>query len=135
MAKAKAIGLSGGLKALFVIHGVGALITGLMYLITPFKWAELSQYGVIDQVFVRYFGAVTLALSFKDWVCLRAKAWSEVRIIVIMEVVWTLLATLLSLYLVLFAVITAPLSIIWMNVAIFAAFFVFWTYFYLKYRK
>ena len=135
MAKKKEVGLSGGLKALFIIHGIGALISGIIYLVTPFKWAELSQYGPIDQVFVRYFGAVTLALSFKDWVCLRAKAWSEVRIIVMMEVVWTLLATLLGLYLALFAVITAPVSIIWMNVVTFALFFVFWTYFYLKYRK
>ena len=134
MAKGKG-GISKGLKALFIIHGIGALISGLIYLLTPFKWAEMSNYGPIDQVFVRYFGAVTLALSFKDWVCLRAKGWSEVWIIVLMEVVWTLLATLLSLYLVLFAVITAPLSIIWMNVVIFAAFFIAWTCFYVKYRK
>jgi len=76
-----------------------------------------------------------LALSFKDWVCLRAKAWTEVRIIVMMEVVWTLLATLLGLYLALFAVITAPASLIWLNTAIFGAFFVAWTYFYVKHRK
>jgi hypothetical protein len=134
MAKAKG-GISKGLKALFIVHGVVALIGGLAYLVTPFKWAEMSQYGPIDQVFVRYFGAVTLALSFKDWVCLRAKAWSEIRIIVMMEVVWTLLATLLGLYLVLFAVITAPLSFMWMNTIGFALFFIFWTYFCVKYRK
>jgi 1,4-dihydroxy-2-naphthoate octaprenyltransferase len=58
-----------------------------------------------------------------------------VRIIVIMEVVWTLLATLLSLYLVLFGVFTAPASVIWCNVVIFAAFFIAWTYFYGKYRR
>jgi len=134
MAKGKTTGISKGLKALFIIHGVAALLTGLVYVLIPFKWAELSKYGPIDQVFLRLFGAVTLSLSFKDWVCLYAKAWSEVRIIVMMEVVWTLLATLVSLYLALFAVITAPVSLIWLNVVIFAAFFVAWGSFYLKYR-
>jgi hypothetical protein len=134
MAKEKSSGISKGLKALFIIHGIAALFTGLVYLLMPLKWAEMSNYGPTDHVFVRYFGAVTLALSFKDWVCLRAKAWSEVRIIVMMEVVWTLLATLLGLYLALFAVITAPVSLIWLNNVIFAAFFVAWTYFYVKYR-
>ncbi len=52
-----------------------------------------------------------------------------------MEVVWTLLATLLGLYLALFAVITAPVSLIWLNTVIFAAFFIAWTYFYVKYRR
>jgi hypothetical protein len=135
MAKEKLTGISKGLKALFVVHGVTALIAGFMYMVLPFKWAEMSSYGSIDQVFVRLFGAVNLGLSFKDWVCLRAKGWSEVRIIVMMEVVWTLLATLVGLYLALFAVITAPMSLIWLNTVIFAAFFVTWTYFYVKYRR
>ena len=112
MAKAKGTEITRGLKALFIIHGIGALVSGLIYLLLPLKWAEISNYGPIDHVFVRYFGAVTVALSFKDWVCLRAKGWVEVRISVIMEVVWTLLATLLSFYLVLFGSFTAPASII-----------------------
>jgi hypothetical protein len=135
MAKEKLTGISKGLKALFVVHGVSALVAGFMYLVMPFKWAELSKYGPIDQVFMRLFGAITLALSFKDWMCLYAKAWAEVRIIVMMEVVWTLLATLLGLYLAMFAVITAPVSLIWLNTVIFAAFFIAWTYFYIKYRR
>ena len=135
MAKGNSTGISKGLKALFIVHGASALVAGFMYLVMPFKWAELSNYGPTDQVFLRYFGAITLALSFKHWVCLYAKAWSEVRIIVMMEVVWTLLATLLGLYLALFAIITAPASLIWLNTVIFAAFFIAWTYFYVKYRR
>jgi len=134
MTKAKSTEITKGLKALFIIHGVGALVSGLIYFLVPLKWAEFSNYGPTDHVFVRYFGAVTLALSFKDWICLRAKSWMEVRIIVMMEVVWTLLATLLGLYLVLFAVLTAPVSLIWFNIVTFAAFFIAWTYFYVKYR-
>lgn len=134
MVKGELTGITKGLKALFIVHGVSAIFVGFVYLVLPFKWAELSKYGAIDQVFVRYFGAINLALSFKDWACLYAKAWSEVRIIVMMEVVWTLLATLTGLYLALFAVLTAPASLIWLNVVIFAAFFVAWTYFYIKYR-
>ncbi len=135
MAKEKLSGISKGLKALFIIHGISALCVGLAYYLVPLKWAELSNYGPTDHVILRYFGAINLALSFKDWVCLRAKSWSEVRIIVMMEVVWTLLATLLGLYLVLFGAITAPASLIWLNTVIFGAFFVAWAYFYVKYRR
>ena len=133
MAKAKG-GISKGLKALFIIHGIAAFFTGLGFLLMPVKFLETFKYVPTELVFIRYFGAVTLALSFKDWICLCAKLWSEVRIIVLMEIVWTLLATLLSIYLLLFAVISAPLLGIWVNLVIYAAFFVAYTYFYIKYR-
>lgn len=38
MAKAKATGISKGLKALFVIHGILAFFSGLGFLLMPIKF-------------------------------------------------------------------------------------------------
>jgi O-antigen/teichoic acid export membrane protein len=132
MAKEELTGLSKGLKALFIIHGVFSILTGFLLLLAPFKWAELSQYGPIDQGPMRLLGAIVLALGFKDWFCFRAKGWGEVRIIVIQEVAITVLATLACLYVVFLG--GAPKAV-WMNLVIFAALAVAWIYFYVKYRK
>lgn len=132
MAKKKEVGISKGLKALFVVHGVGAIFTGVLLFLVPETWAKLNQYGSIDHGAMRLLGAYFLALGFKDWFCFKAKGLVEVRIILIQEVALTLLATLACLYAVIFE--AAP-AVMWFNAVLFAVLFVFWTYFYLKYRK
>ena len=81
---------------------------------------------------MRVIGAFMLALTLKDWLGFIAKQWSEVRIVVLFEVVWTLLAALTFLRAVLLGLIPATF---WSMVILFAAFFVAWGYFYIKYRK
>jgi hypothetical protein len=132
MAKGKVSGVSKGLKALFIIHGITALLSGLALFLVPFKWAELNQYGTIDEGPMRLLGAFFLALGFKDWFCFRAKGWGEVRIIVIQEIALTILATLACLYVLLYA--RAP-QVVWVNAITFAIFAVAWIYFFIKYRK
>jgi len=132
MAKERFSGVSKGLKTLFAIHGVFSLLSGSLLFLAPFKWAELNQYGAIDQGAMRLLGAVVLALGFKDWFCFHAKGWSEVRIIVIQEVAITVLATLACIYM---ASLGGASRVVWMNLVIFAALAVAWTYFFIKYRK
>ena len=68
-----------------------------------------------------------LALATSSWFGYRTERWEEVRIVVQMEIVLTVLAALGGLYEVLFA--EAPTSI-WVPIVIYAVFAVAWIYFY-----
>ena len=131
MAKAKG-GVTKGLKSLFIIHGIVSLVSGAMLLFVPFTWAKSMQWELLDPEPMRVIGAFTLALAVKDLFGFLAKQWSEVRIVVLLEVVWTFLATICFLRIVLLGL--APATF-WVMVFLFAAFFVAWTFFYIKYRK
>ena len=132
MAKGKLTEVTKGLKALFVIHGIFSLISGALLLLVPFIWAKSMKWDLLDPEPMRVIGAFTLALAVKDWLGYLAKQWTEVRIIVLMEVVWTLFAALVFLRAVLLGLVPATF---WSMVVMSAVFFVAWTYFYIKYRK
>ena len=123
--------ISKGLKALFLIHGIFSLILGAVLVFVPYTWAELTKYGSIDPNPMRLIGAFTLALVVKDWLGFIAKEWSEVRIIVILEVIYTLFGGLASLYVLIFV---AASSAVLTNVIIFALFFCAWTWLYMKHK-
>jgi hypothetical protein len=131
MAKEKVTAISKGLKTLFIIHGVVSIIFGLLMLFLPYVWARSMQYELPDPIPIMLIGAFTVVLAVKDCFGLMAKRWDEVRIIVIMEVVWAPLAALVMLYAVLWG--GAPKTL-WGNVVAFAIFAVAWIYFYVKYR-
>ncbi|MBN1572838.1 MAG: hypothetical protein JW984_06530 [Deltaproteobacteria bacterium] len=132
MAKGKETGLSRGLKAVFAVHGIISLISGVLLLFIPLTWAKSMQWALLDPEPIRVIGAFTLSLAIKDLFGYLAKQWSEVRIVVLFEVVWTLFAALTFLRSVMLGLIPATF---WMMVILFAAFFVAWGYFYVKYRK
>lgn len=132
MAKKKETGLSGGLKALFIIHGISCLIFGVLLLFVPYIWAESMKWTLLDPEPMRVIGAFSLALMVKDLLGFLAKQWSEVKIIVIFEIVWTFIVTIVFLRSVLLGLVPATF---WSLVVFFAVFFVAWGYFYLKYRK
>ena len=132
MAKKKEIGVSKGLKALFLIHGIVSIIIGVLLFFIPEIWAKMAKYDLLDPEPMRIIGAFSLALTLKDWLGFIAKQWSEVRIIVIFEIAYTFFGALASLYAVL--TLGAPTAAV-MNTVVYVVFFVVWTYFYLKYRK
>ena len=68
-----------------------------------------------------------LAIGISSWLGYRAAHWDEVRIVVQMEIVLTVLSGIISLYSALFA--GAPLFI-WVPIGIFVVFAVAWIYFY-----
>lgn len=125
-------GISKGLKGLFIIHGFFSLVSGALLLFVPFIWAESMKWTLLDPEPMRVIGAFTLALAVKDLLGYLAKQWSEVKIVVLFEVVWTLLAALTFLRAVLLGFVPATF---WLMVIFSAVFFVAWTYFYVKYRK
>jgi uncharacterized membrane protein len=90
------------------------------------------KWDLLDPEPMRVIGAFELALAIKDWFGYLAKQWSEVRIVVILEIAWTFIAAIVFLRGVLLGLVPATF---WIMVFLLTAFFVAWGYFYLKYRK
>ena len=121
--------LSTGLRTLFLVHFIGALIFGLLFLLIPatfFSWFGLS---VPDVQPYRIAGAAVIAFGFSSWFCYQSAKWDEVKIVVQTEIIWADLATLVLLYGLLFA---GSAAVWWINVVIFAGFTLAFVYYYSK---
>ncbi len=121
--------ISTGLRTLFLVHFVVALVFGLLYLLIPAMFLGWLGVSVQDVYPYRLIGAATLALGASSWYCYKAAEWERVKIVVLAEIVWTVLAALVSLYGLLFA---GQPAAYWINVIIMACFAVAFTYFYSK---
>jgi hypothetical protein len=132
VAKGKEVAVSKGLKSLFLIHGIFALFFGFLFCFAPLRYVELFKYfGPVNLFPLRLLGAFILVLGFKDWFCFTSSRWDEVRIVVIMEIALTILATIACLSVLYFT--WAP-SDVWICYVIFPVFAVAWIYFYIEYR-
>ncbi len=118
--------ISSGLKTTFLIHIIVGLIFGLGMLLFPMAWAALGV-PVQEPEMYRLVGAAILGFASSSWWAYRETSWERVKIVVQMEIFWTVLATLVILWGLLFAGLPA---IEWMNAIIMAAFAVAFSYFY-----
>ena len=116
-----------GLKYTFMAHVVVAGVFGLLMFLVPAAFAALIQWPNIDPLIARSLGAAELALAVSSWLAFRAVRWDEVRIVVQMEIAFTVLGALGTLYELLFG--GAP-AIGWIVAVVFAVFAVLWVYFY-----
>jgi hypothetical protein len=121
--------ISSGLRTLFLVHFVFGLIFGLFYLFIPGMFLGWFGVTLLDENAYRTAGAAVLAFSASSWLCYQAAEWERVKIVVLAEIVWTVLVTLLSLYTLLFA---GAAPAFWINVIIMAGFAAAFTYFYFK---
>ena len=83
--------MSKGLKTLFGVHAVVALLFGAPLLIAPGRVLVWLGWAPIDPVLSRVLGAALLALgwsSFRGW---QTAAQRDVRVLVEMEAVFTVL--------------------------------------------
>ena len=119
--------ISSGLRTLFLVHFVVGLVFGLLYLFIPGILMGWFGMPVPDELPYRIIGAAVLAFTASSWYCYQAAEWERVKIVVLAEIVWTVLNTLVGLYGVLFAGTPAAE---WMNVIIMAGFAVAFIYFY-----
>jgi hypothetical protein len=121
--------ISPGLKILFLVHLVFAFIFGLVYLLIPEVFGGLFKLPTTEPFVtaLRLLGAAIMAFGFGSWYAYRATAWDQVKIVVQMELVWTILGALVSLLAALFAGF-APVG--WINFVILAGFAVaFWIFY------
>ena len=116
-----------GLKITFLVHAVVVLVFGVVMYLIPGTWARLVNWVPFDPGMPRGYGAAMLALAISSWLGYRAVRWEQVRIVVQMEIGFTVLGTLAALYEVLFA--GGP-SFLWIGIVIFVPFAVAWIYFY-----
>jgi len=123
--------MSQGLKTTFLIHAIVALVFGIVLYVKPGIWAALVAWKPFDWNMTRSFAAALLALAVSSWFGYRAASWQEVRIVVQMEIAFTVLGALAGLYGVL--MVGAPIFT-WVAIVIFVAFAAAWIYFYSRAR-
>lgn len=116
-----------GLKITFLIHAIVAFIFGIVMYLIPAMWATWVAWAPFDPAMTRVFGVALLALAVSSWFGYRAERWEEVRIVIQMEIAFTVLGLLGGLYEALFA--AAP-AFIWVPIIFFVVFAVAWIYFY-----
>lgn len=92
--------ISKGLKYTFLAHGILGLIFGLGDLLFPNLLESIYGSPVLDPGLYRVLGAAILAFTASSWLAYMETAWERVKIVVQMEMVWTILATLVILWVV-----------------------------------
>lgn len=117
-----------GLKTTFLIHFIVGGITGLLLLLVPDFWGGIVGVSNVEPWF-RMLGAAVLAFTASSWWAYHEILWERVKIIVEMELVWTVLGTIVGAWgMFMFAMPT----LLWINPLILAAFAIAFGYFYLR---
>ena len=111
--------ISQGLKTTFLVHFIVALLFGLGFLFMPVLVGSWYGLNVQEPDTYRLLGAAMLGFAVSSWFAYRATDWESVRIVVVMELVWTVLGTLVMLYALLLAGFPA---LGWLNAVILGAF-------------
>jgi len=118
--------ISSGLRTTFLVHAIAGLVLGLAYLLIPDMVGSMLNWDMSDPAY-RLLGAALLALGVSSWLAYKAGVWGEVKIVVQLEVVWTVLGALVVLWGLLTGVFP-PIG--WANFALLAIFAIAFGYFY-----
>jgi len=121
--------LSQGLKTTFLIHFIVGLLFGLGFLLIPKALGNLYGLNVQEPEIYRLLGGAMVGFAVSSWMSYKATGWESVRIVVVMEIFWTILGTLVMLYALLFAGFPALGCL---NAVILAAFAIAFGWFYLQ---
>ena len=121
--------VSPGLKTLFLVHGILAGIFGLVYLAIPKVWGDLVNLPMKQPELYRLIGAALWAFASGSWLAYKQTGWENVKIVVQMEIIWTILGALVLLWGLMFAGFPRA---DWMNVIIFGGFGLAFSYFYFR---
>ena len=120
-----------GLKITFLVHFVVAVVFGLIFLLIPEMFGGMMGAPIKDPPTMRLLGAALIAFAASSWFAYRETVWERVKIVVQMEIVWTILGVLATLYGLVFEGLPAG---DWMNVVILGAFAVAFIFFYSRRR-
>ena len=115
------------LKITFLVHFVVAVVFGLVFLLVPEMFGGMMGAPIKEPSTFRLVGAALMAFAASSWFAYRETVWDRVKIVVQMEIVWTILGVLAMLYGLIFEGLPAG---DWMNVVILGAFAVAFIFFY-----
>jgi len=121
--------MSKALRATFLVHAVVALVLGVPLLIVPGQFLDLFIWRPIDPLISRLLGAALLALawgSFRGW---QATERAQVKTLLEIEAVFTVLGSIGLLRHLLIA--SYPL-IVWVVFLLLVVFSIAWIYFLIK---
>ena len=117
---------SKGLKNLFLFHFIVAIVFGLTYLLIPKTFASIVQWPISETFPYRLLGAALMGFGVSSWLAFKNQLWESVKIVVIMEIVWCGLGTLVMLW----GMFTQGLPAIgWLNTVLMAFFTVTFGYY------
>jgi hypothetical protein len=120
-----------GLKITFLVHFVVAVVFGGGFLLIPEMLTGMLGARTMEPSTFRLVGAAMLAFAASSWLAYRQPVWEKVKIVVQIEIIWTLLGVLATLYGLIFEGLPAA---DWMNVVILGAFAVAFIFFYSRRR-
>lgn len=124
--------ISPGLKLLFFIHCLVALLLGIAYLVFPVAWGELVGWPAAQPFDHRVIGVTFFAAALASWLASKATEWAAVSILVQMNALFSVLAALLCLW----GVVAGGLPALgWVYVLILAAFAVAFIGNYLRHAR
>jgi hypothetical protein len=118
--------ISSGLKTTFLVHAIVGMLFGLGYLLIPATVGGWFGVAMTDPGW-RLVGAALIGFAMSSWWAYRATDWSQVEIVVQMEIVWTVLGAAATIW----ALMSGALPVMgWLNVVVLLAFAVAFGYFY-----
>lgn len=120
-----------GLKITFLIHFIITGIVGIQHVVAPRWWTDLAGMEIIITVTWRVIGAAVISFAVSSWLAYKAIFWEQVRILVIMEIVWSVTAALVLIWGIL---IEGAPALEWLNVALLICFAFLFTFYFLKMR-
>ena len=107
----------------------GTLIYGLVLLLFPQVWSNLAGIDIDETDPYRLVGAALLTLAVGSWLAYRQTEWEKIKILVQMEIFWTVLDALAILWGIFFFGLP---RLEWVNVLILTGFVIAFTFFFLR---
>jgi len=120
-----------GLKVTFLLHGIISGLVGIQHVLFPKVWTDLAGMEISETVTWRLIGAALVAFSISSFLAYREVIWEKVRILIIMESVWSFFGGLVIIW----GILYEGLAMLeWLNVIVLAYFAFVFTYFLVKMR-
>lgn len=118
-----------GLRNTFLIHVIVGVIFGLTYLLAAEWFVGMVGMPATTASAYRVIGAAILGFTASSWWAYHETEWARVRIVTEMEIVWTVLGALATLWGILFSGLPA---LAWLNVILLALFALAFGYYYMQ---